>query len=216
MLSAHGLTCVRGDRPLFAGVDLAVAPGEWLHVRGANGSGKTSLLRLLAGLSRPEAGEVQWDGEPIGRIAQDYHRALLFLGHHAAVKEELTGAENLQLSAQLDGGEIGRGEVDEALGRFGLKGREDLPVRVLSAGQKRRVLLARLMTRKAKLWILDEPFTALDTRAVEMLGVLAREHLAQGGMAVITSHQAVPLEGGKVLELTASTHPLRPGEGRIQ
>jgi heme exporter protein A len=213
MLSAHGLTCVRGDRPLFAGVDLAVGPGEWLHVRGANGSGKTSLLRLLAGLSRPEAGEVRWDGEPIGTIAQDYRRALLFLGHQAAVKEELTGAENLQLAAQLDGAEIGRAEVDRALGRFGLKGREDLPVRVLSAGQKRRVLLARLMTRKAKLWVLDEPFTALDARAVEMLGGLAREHLAQGGMAVITSHQPVPIEGGKMLELTASAGPLR--EGRI-
>jgi heme exporter protein A len=213
MLSAHGLTCVRGDRPLFAGVDLAVGAGEWLHVRGANGSGKTSLLRLLAGLSRPEAGEVRWDGEPIASVAQDYRRALLFLGHQAAVKEELTGAENLQLAAQLDGAEIGRAEVDRALGRFGLKGREDLPVRVLSAGQKRRVLLARLMTRKAKLWVLDEPFTALDARAVDMLGDLAREHLAQGGMAVITSHQPVPLEGGKMLELTASASPLT--EGRI-
>jgi heme exporter protein A len=209
MLSAHGLTCVRGDRPLFAGIGLAVGAGEWLHVRGANGSGKTSLLWLLAGLSRPEAGEVRWDGEPIASVAQDYRRALLFLGHQGAVKEELTGAENLQLAAQLDGGKIGRAEVDHALGRFGLKGREDLPVRVLSAGQKRRVLLARLMVRKARLWVLDEPFTALDARAVEMLGSLAREHLAQGGMAVVTSHQPVPLEGGKVLELSASSSPLR-------
>jgi heme exporter protein A len=120
------------------------------------------------------------------------------------------------LSAQLDGGEIDRAEVDHALGRFGLKGREDLPVRVLSAGQKRRVLLARLMTRKAKLWVLDEPFTALDTRAVEMLGNLAREHLAQGGMAVITSHQAVPIDGGKALELSSSSSPLKSGEGSIQ
>jgi len=214
MLSAHGLTCVRGDRPLFSGVDLAVGPGEWLHVRGANGSGKTSLLRLLAGLSRPEAGQVNWHGESIARVAQDYHRALLFLGHHAAVKEELTGAENLQLSAQLDGGQIGRAEVDHALGRFGLKGREDLPVRVLSAGQKRRVLLARLMTRKAKLWVLDEPFTALDTRAVDMLGSLTREHLAQGGMAIVTSHQPVPLDGGKVLELSAA--PKAQREAQVQ
>jgi heme exporter protein A len=216
MLSAHGLTCVRGDRPLFAGIDLAVGPGEWLHVRGANGSGKTSLLRLLAGLSRPEAGEVQWHGEPISRNAQDYRSAMLFLGHQAAVKDELTGAENLQLAAQLDGRAISRGEVDHALGRFGLKGREDLPVRVLSAGQKRRVLLARLMTRKAKLWVLDEPFTALDARAVDMLSNLAREHLAQGGIAVVTSHQAVPIEGGKVLELTAGAEPLKPGQGTIQ
>ena len=214
MLSVHGLTCVRGTRPLFSDVAFTLRPGSWAHVRGPNGAGKTSLLRLLAGLSRPEAGDVRWGGEPISRIAQDYHRALLFLGHHAAVKEELTGAENLKLSAQLDGHEISREEVDQALGRFGLKGREDLPVRVLSAGQKRRVLLARLMTRKAKLWVLDEPFTALDTRAVEMLGKLASDHLAQGGMAVVTSHQAVPIEGGKVLELTASATPLNGG--RIQ
>ena len=209
MLSAHGLTCVRGDRPLFTGVDLAVGAGEWLHVRGANGSGKTSLLRLLAGLSPPEAGEVRWQGEPIARDAQDYRRALLFLGHHAAVKDELTAAENLRLAAQLDDFEVSPAEVQHALHRFGLKGREDLPVRFLSAGQKRRVLLARLMTRKAKLWVLDEPFTALDTRAVEMLGALAGEHLAQGGMAVITSHQSVPLGGGKVLELSPQPNPAR-------
>jgi heme exporter protein A len=216
MLSAHGLSCVRGDRPLFAGVVLSVGPGEWLHVRGANGSGKTSLLRLLAGLSRPEAGQVRWGGEPIEGVAQDYRRDLLFLGHHAAVKEDLSGAENLQLAAQLDGAPVGRAAVDEALARFGLKGREDLPVRVLSAGQKRRVLLARLMTRKARLWVLDEPFTALDARAVDMLGELAREHLAGGGMAVFTSHQAVPIEGGKALELSAPSSALRAGEGRVR
>jgi heme exporter protein A len=201
MLSAHDLTCVRGDRPLFTGVDLAVGAGEWLHVRGTNGSGKTSLLRLLAGLSRPEAGEIRWQGEPIARNAEDYRRALLFLGHHAAVKDELTGAENLRLAAQLDDVEVGPAEVLQALHHFGLRGREDLPVRFLSAGQKRRVLLARLMVRKAKLWVLDEPFTALDGRAIEMLGALVGEHLAQGGLAVITSHQTVPLAGGKVLEL---------------
>jgi heme exporter protein A len=214
MLSAHGLTCVRGDRPLFSGVDLAVGAGEWLHVRGTNGSGKTSLLRLLAGLSQPEAGEVRWQGEPIARDAQDYRRALLFLGHHAAVKDELTGAENLRLAAQLDDVEVAPAEVLRALHRFGLKGREDLPVRFLSAGQKRRVLLARLMIRKAKLWVLDEPFTALDGRAVEMLGALVGEHLAEGGMAVITSHQPVPLAGGKVLELSLQPNPAR--QERIQ
>jgi heme exporter protein A len=117
------------------------------------------------------------------------------------VKEELSGAENLELAAQLDGGDLAEGEAYAALRRFGLKGREDLPVRVLSAGQKRRVLLARLVTRKAKLWVLDEPFTALDTKAVDLLGGLVGEHLAQGGAAIITSHQAVPLDGGKVVEL---------------
>jgi heme exporter protein A len=201
MLTAHRLSCIRGERTLFTDLDLAVSAGEWLHVRGANGCGKTSLLRLLAGLSSPAAGEIRWNGEPVRDDVQSYHEAMLYLGHHAAVKEELTARENLELAAELDGAAPQDGEVPAALQRFGLKGREDLPVRFLSAGQKRRVLLARLVTRKARLWILDEPFTALDTRAVDMLGGLVGEHLAGGGMAVVTSHQTVPLAGGKAIEL---------------
>ncbi|MGE5467231.1 MAG: cytochrome c biogenesis heme-transporting ATPase CcmA [Ignavibacteria bacterium] len=201
MLTAHGLTCVRGERRLFAGVDLAVAPGEWLHVRGENGAGKTSLLRLLVGLMQPVEGEIRWDGRPVRELAEDYRRHMLFLGHHGAVKEELTTLENLLIAAALDGGELTEREAIAALHRFGLRGREELPVRFLSAGQKRRVLLARLVTRKAKLWVLDEPFTALDVKAVDMLSELIGEHLAAGGMAVLTSHQAMPIAGGRVLQL---------------
>ena len=201
MLSVTDLSCVRGERSLFDGIDFSVDAGEWLHVRGANGCGKTSLLRLLAGLSQPAKGAINWCGKPTGEDAQAYRAELLFLGHHAAVKEELTALENLQLASELDGGGLPRPEAFAALQRFGLKGREDLPVRFLSAGQKRRVLLARLVTRKAKLWVLDEPFTALDTRAVQMLGTLIGEHLADGGMAVVTSHQAVPIAAGKALDL---------------
>jgi heme exporter protein A len=201
MLSATDLSCVRGERALFAGIDFSVESGEWLHVRGANGSGKTSLLRLLAGLSQPAHGVIRWDGHPVADDSQAFRADLLFLGHHAAVKEELTALENLQLASSLDGSELSRTDAIAALERFGLKGREDLPVRFLSAGQKRRVLLARLVTRKAKLWVLDEPFTALDTRAVQLLGTLIGEHLAGGGMAVVTSHQAVPIAGGKGLDL---------------
>lgn len=201
MLSASDLSCVRGDRSLFAGIGFAVEAGEWLHVRGANGSGKTSLLRLLAGLSQPAHGEIRWDGKRVKDDTQAFRSELLYLGHHAAVKEELTALENLQLASELDGDALPRAEAEAALQRFGLKGREDLPVRFLSAGQKRRVLLARLVTRKAKLWVLDEPFTALDTRAVQLLGTLIGEHLEQGGMAVVTSHQAIPIAGGKGLDL---------------
>lgn len=201
MLRVSDLSCVRGDRSLFSGVGFAVQPGEWLHVRGANGSGKTSLLRLLAGLSHPAHGEIRWNDEPVGRDAQAFRADLLYLGHHAAVKEELTAIENLQLASELDGTELPRQEAVAALERFGLRGREDLPVRFLSAGQKRRVLLARLLARKAKLWILDEPFTALDARAVQMLGALIGEHVEGGGMAIVTSHQQIPIGGGKGLDL---------------
>lgn len=201
MLRGINLACIRGERPLFAGVDLAVDAGEWLHVRGANGVGKTSLLRILAGLSQPAEGEIRWDDVPIRSSASTYHGNLLFLGHQGALKEELTALENIELAGALDGSPSTTAEVTGALRRFGLQGREDLPVRFLSAGQKRRVLLARLLTRKARLWVLDEPFTALDTRAVEMLGTLLGEHMAEGGMAVITSHQSVPLADGRAVNL---------------
>lgn len=203
MLSATALSCVRGERRLFAGIDLAVGPGEWLHVQGENGAGKTSLLRILAGLSPPAEGEVCWQGVPIRTLAEDYRKELLFLGHHGAVKEELTPFENLTLAARLDGRPLNEAEALQALARFGLRGREDLAVRFLSAGQKRRVLLARLAVRKASLWILDEPFTALDAKAVEMLSDLIVAHVAAGGMAVLTSHQAIPLPNGKVLKVGA-------------
>jgi heme exporter protein A len=150
MLSAHQLTCVRGERTLFTGLDLAVGAGEWLHVRGSNGCGKTSLLRLLAGLASPAAGEIRWCEQPVREDLQAYHQAMLFLGHQGAVKEELTALENLQLAAELDGATLDEEEAIAALHRFGLKG---------------------------------------------------REHLAEGGMAVGTSHQAIPLANGKAIEL---------------
>ena len=201
MLTAHDLACVRGERRLFAGLDLAVGPGEWLHVRGENGAGKTILLRMLVGLMAPAEGEIRWRGEAIREQGEEFRAEMLFLGHHGAVKEELTALENLRLSAQLDGASLSDREALAALHRFGLKGREELPVRFLSAGQKRRVLLARLVTKRATLWVLDEPFTALDVKAVEMLSNLIGEHLAGGGMAVLTSHQAMPMPGGRELQL---------------
>lgn len=205
MLSAHQLACVRGERRLFSGLDFQLEAGEWLHVQGENGAGKTSLLRLLAGLAHAAEGEIRWRGEDIGRLAEEYHREMLYLGHHGAVKEELTPLENLRFAAALDGRKLSEREALAALHRFGLKGREDLAVRFLSAGQKRRVLLSRLVIKQATLWILDEPFTALDVHAVDMLSALVGEHLQKGGMAILTSHQAMPMGRGRVLRVGAGS-----------
>lgn len=201
MLSAHGLSCVRGERQLFSGLDFTLESGQWLHVRGENGSGKTSLLRLLSGLGVPAAGEIRWCGELIRQTGALYREKMLFLGHQGALKEDLSGLENLMFAAALDSAVLSDTQAIAALRRFGLGARAELPVRVLSAGQKRRVLLARLLTRNAQLWVLDEPFTALDVKAVDMLSDLIGEHLAAGGMAVLTSHQAMPIPGGQVLQL---------------
>ena len=201
MLSAHGLSCVRGERRLFAQLDLSLQAGQWLHVRGENGAGKTSLLRLLAGLAQPAEGEVQWCGKPIQDAESGYRNHLLYFGHHGALKEDLSAMENLSFAAAMDGSGLTEVRALASLCRVGLRGREDLPVRVLSAGQKRRVMLARMTTRNAKLWILDEPFTALDVKAVDLLSTLVNEHLAGGGMAVLTSHQAMPIADGLVVQL---------------
>lgn len=199
MLKVVDLACSRGERQLFSDVGFSLAAGEWLHVRGANGAGKTSLLRLLIGLAHADAGHFEWCGEPAPSDA--YRRDLLYLGHHAAVKEELTPLENLQLASALDGSALDDRTALAALARMGLRGREDLPVRVLSAGQKRRVLLSRLLTRPAKLWVLDEAFNALDVAAVALLASLIGEHLAQGGLAVLTSHMELPLPAGRTLTI---------------
>lgn len=199
MLEVQQLSCARGERLLFSDVSFSLNPGEWLHVQGSNGSGKTSLLRQLVGLAPREHGAILWQHEPTP--SADFRREVIYLGHHAAVKEDLTPWENLTLSALLDGAGRDEGTLLLALHRLGLRGRENLPVRVLSAGQKRRVLLARLLTRQAKLWVLDEAFNALDTHAVTLLGELISEHLAGGGMAVLTSHQSLPVAGGTALRL---------------
>jgi heme exporter protein A len=192
---------VRGERELFAGLNLQVFAGQCLHIRGENGVGKTSLLRLLTGLASPESGEVLWNGADIKKVASEYHGQLLFLGHRDALKEDLTALENLRMYAAIDGITISEIDAFAALWRFGLKGREDLPVNCLSAGQKKRVLMARMLLRRAQVWILDEPFNALDTAAVGELQTLIVEHLEGNGLAVLTSHQALSIQGLQVLDL---------------
>ena len=200
-LEALALTCVRGEKQLFADLSFQVSPGECLHVRGENGVGKTSLLRLLTGLSKPESGDVLWNQQSISAEPKTYHRDLFFLGHRDALKEELSALENLKMYAAIDGVALADENAMLALRRFGLRGREHLPVHCLSAGQKRRVLMARLVTRQARIWILDEPFNALDSRAVSELEALIEERLILGGIVILTSHQSVNLSNLKVLDL---------------
>jgi heme exporter protein A len=192
---------VRGERALFSGLDLQLFAGQCLHIRGENGVGKTSLLRLLTGLASPDCGEVLWYGQPIKKQASEYHSKLLFLGHRDALKEDLSAIENLRMYAAIDGITLSEQDAFASLWRFGLKGREDLPVNCLSAGQKKRVLMARMLTRRAQLWILDEPFNALDTHAVGELQALIVEHLQGNGLVVLTSHQSLAISGLRVLDL---------------
>ena len=201
MLQVTKLECRRGDRLLFSGLDFEVASGTLLHVRGRNGSGKTTLLRTLCGLYTQDRGEVNWRGESIRALAQDYCRDLLYFGHLNGIKGDLTGVENLRLAATLDGDAVGVADVWAALARIGLAGFEDLPTRMLSQGQKKRVALARLILSRAPLWILDEPFTALDVDAVDLLQGLIGDHVAGGGLVVLTTHQAVPLTAGQARHL---------------
>lgn len=193
MLDANDLECVRGTRRLFNGVSFRLAAGECLFVQGANGSGKTSLLRILSGLARAERGEVRWDGQPIGRLGTDYHALLAYCGHANALKEDLTPVENLQASAALDGRSPAPQAVREALDAFEAGALHALPVRALSQGQKRRVALARLRLCARRLWLLDEPLAALDARAQGVLAAMVDGHLGEGGVAVLTSHQPIGL-----------------------
>ena len=201
MLEVTKLECRRGDRRLFSGLDFRLDTGTLLHVRGRNGSGKTTLLRALCGLFTPDAGEIRWRGESIRDLGDDYRRDLLYFGHLNGIKGDLTGVENLAISATLDGDRVAESDIWSALGRIGLAGFEDLPTRMLSQGQKKRVALARLILSKAPLWVLDEPFTALDVQAVALLQGLIAGHVATGGLAVLTTHQEVPLTSGQVARL---------------
>lgn len=200
-LEARAISCVRGERELFSGLHLQVFAGQCLHIRGENGVGKTSLLRLLTGLASPDSGEVLWNGHPIKKEASEYHSKLLFLGHRDALKEDLSAIENLRMYTAIDGIALSEQDAFSALWRFGLKGREDLPVNCLSAGQKKRVLMARMVTRRAQVWILDEPFNALDSHAAQELQGLIAEHLEGNGLVLLTSHQPLAIPGLRVLDL---------------
>ncbi len=197
-LAAVDLECTRGDRHLITHLNFVLEAGTLLHVRGPNGSGKTTLLRALCGLFEPQQGEVRWNDTSIRSLKEEYFREVLYFGHLNGIKHELTGIENLQIAATLDGDSVAEDQVWAALKRLGLAGFEDLPAKVLSQGQKKRVALARLLLSQARVWILDEPFTALDVGAVALLQSLIVEHVEGGGLAVLTTHQEVPLATGRI------------------
>ena len=195
-LETRDLACERGGKTLFEGLNLSVLPGQSLHLQGDNGSGKTSLLRLLCGLALPLAGQMLWAGQPTTHEREGFLRDMLYLGHALALKEGLSALENLHFAAALSGQAWVPDAALQALHQMGLRGREHLPLQVLSQGQKRRVALARLGLSPARLWLLDEPFVALDTAACGVLQELMQNHVARGGVVVFTSNQAVHLASG--------------------
>ena len=192
MLALKGVGCVRNGRKVFEGANCTVAPGQLLRVQGANGAGKTSLLRVLCGLLAPTEGEVLWCGQDIATLREAFGQQLIYLGHAAALKDDLTPLENLVTAHALGGQRLTPVQARQALGLAGLRGLEDTLVRRLSQGQRRRSALARLVHGQyAPLWVLDEPFTALDVSAATWLADLVRTRLEGGGVVVLTSHQDV-------------------------
>jgi len=200
MLEAAELECERGARRLFHGISFAVTAGELLRVAGANGSGKTSLLRILCGLASPSAGVVRWKGQPIGELREEYARELVYIGHAPAVKDDLTPSENLAITCRLAGRPAGPAALRAALGQLGVP---ELPVRKLSQGQRRRAALARLWVSDAPLWLLDEPYAALDADGMEALNGRIGSHAAAGGAVVYTTHQEVGIRSTQVVDLGA-------------
>lgn len=195
MLELKDVSCVRGERTLFSAIAFTLEKATLLRVGGANGTGKTSLLRIICGLMLPAHGEVRWQGENIRTLREEYWRNLVYVGHMNALKDDLTAVENLAMGAALAGLAAHRESARAALDAFDLAHCALLPVRVLSQGQRRRVALARLFMRRATpLWVLDEPFTALDVRAVQFMQRLVGEHVTAGGTAILTTHQDVSID----------------------
>jgi heme exporter protein A len=202
-LAVEHLQCIRDDRVLFDDLNFSLKVGEVLQIEGRNGSGKTSLLRILCGLTLPTEGTVYWKNQDIQEIKSNYWATLAYIGHTHGIKAELTPLENLAIARALALNPIEAIDLAEALDRVGLYGFEDVPSRTLSAGQQRRVALARLLISDAQLWILDEPFTALDKTAICMVEEWLDVHARQGGMVILTSHHHVNCAHATILRLSA-------------
>jgi heme exporter protein A len=208
-LQAHQLACTRGERQLFRDLNFDVKGGDALWVAGTNGSGKTSLLRMLCGLSMPAEGSVRWHGENIRTTREEFHSKLIYIGHASGVKDDLLAWESIVIASTLSGKPVTRDDACQALEKMGLPQVMELPVRVLSQGQRKRVALARLQLNiSAPLWILDEPFTALDQRSIADLCSTLNAHLANGGMVIYTTHQEIALTARRTMRLDLDLNQL--------
>ncbi len=212
MLSVANLSCVRDERILFDELNFTISSGELVQIEGHNGAGKTTLLRIIAGLGLPDSGEVLWCNENITAAREDYHQSLLFLGHQTGVKRELTAFENLAFFQAMhtceQGSDLkgipkvsGDDALWQALAHVGLAGREDISAGQLSAGQQRRVALARLWLSNHKLWVLDEPLTAIDKQGVKVLEALFLSHAERGGMVLLTTHQDMFVDSDRLRKI---------------
>jgi heme exporter protein A len=200
-MAVSNLSCERGYRELFTGLNFQLEPGEILHIRGENGTGKTSLLRILAGLALPVCGDIYFDGYDCRKYRSEYNEQQAFMGHKLGIKLELTPVENIHSYCSLSR-EQDNDLIMDTLTQVGLYGFEDMYCNQLSAGQKRRVALAQLLLSKTRLWILDEPFTSLDVIGVDYFLSCIQQHVTQGGMLLLTTHQDVNLAGCKLKYLT--------------
>ena len=204
MLEAIDLGCTRGDRRLFTGLNFSLGRGELIELRGANGSGKTSLLRIICGLASPAEGEVRWQGKSIRSLGEEYSGSVAYLAHQNGVKDELSAIENLRIACGVSGNALSRSEAQAILGSVGLARQQNLPARSLSAGQKRRVALARLLASQASVWILDEVLTSLDDAAIQFSRRFIGDHLSNGGLAIIATHQELALTANRVQRIELS------------
>ena len=201
-LEAVDLRCIRGERTLFQGLGFSLRGGELLRIAGSNGSGKTSLLRIACGLLEPTDGTVRWGGQDIRKLEEEFRRRLVYIGHSNALKDDLTAAENLRFACVLAGVAARDAQILEALRSLGLTGFEYRPVRTLSQGQRRRVALARLvLSQEAALWVLDEPFTALDAGAMTCVQDLIGEHVSRGGAVMYTTHYEAQITAAASLRI---------------
>lgn len=196
-VEAIDISCIKQDRILFDGLSLSLTAGNLIYLTGPNGAGKTSLLRILTGLSVPDSGQVYFNGEPIHAVRQSYHQALVYVGHKSGLNSQFSPLDNLHFWAKQQGLTHTKVEILDVLERLGLVGLDNVPIKNLSAGQQRRVALARLWIKPADIWILDEPFTALDSTGVTLLETYFKQHTGTGGAIITTSHQPLSERAGQ-------------------